>query len=252
MPEDLRGQEHAWDEWLQRVRVGVTDRDEHTNARAAAVLEELAALPARAGRTILDVGCGDGYDSVQFARYGRVTGTDLAPATIADANQRYDGSGVTFVAGDFLTLDFPSAPFDVVVTLETIAHVYDQAAFVGRCAQLLRPGGHLIVTTQNRDVHDFLGHPPARGYLRHWLDRDDLARLLARHLNVQRIRTVDPADSGSIQPNTDGRRPPPWLRLAYSYRANRLIQRVVPVRWLDRIKERAGLGCTLVAVATRS
>lgn len=246
----LEKQAVAWDEWLVANRV-LAERDRHTLLRAAAVSRALAAVPVDARRTILDVGAGDGYDSVQFAAYGRVTATDLAPETIADASVRYSRAGVKYVAGDFLTMPFPDAPYDVIVTLETIAHVYDQPGFVQRAAALLRPGGYLILTTQNKDVYDFGGHPPAKGYLRRWLNRRELADLLRPFFEVRHIRTVAPAEPGTLRKAPDGRTPPLSLRLAYSYRVNRIANRILGATTLGWLKERAGIARTLVAVATR-
>jgi SAM-dependent methyltransferase len=251
MDEGLSAQEKVWDDWLSEKRVGRTHHDAHYEQRVHAVLQALAALPAQATRKILEVGCGSGDDSVRFAQHGKVVATDLGSATIADAAARFSDSGVRFVAGDFLELTFPEAPFDVIVTLETLSHVYDQAKFVRRCAELLVPGGTLVITTQNRDVYDFLGYGPPQGYLRRWLNKAELVRLLSPEFDVRSVHTIAPPDAGKLKPALDGRRPPKLLHLAYSYRVDRLVRRVLPGRWLDAIRERAGLARTLVAVAAR-
>jgi SAM-dependent methyltransferase len=250
MDEGLFAQGKAWDDWLFKERVGGA-RDPHSEQRVQAVLQALAALPAQPSRRILDVGCGGGDDSLRFAQYGKVVGTDLGSATIADAAARFAGSGVRFVAGDFLELSFPEAPFDVIVTLETLSHVYDQSKFVRRCADLLVPGGTFVVTTQNRDVYDFLGHGPPKGYLRRWVNKSELVRLLTPEFDVRSVRTIAPPDAGKLQPALDGRKPPPLLRLAYSHRIDRLVRSVLPRHWLEAIREHAGLARTLVAVAVR-
>jgi 2-polyprenyl-3-methyl-5-hydroxy-6-metoxy-1,4-benzoquinol methylase len=252
LPHDLDAEAVVWDRWLAEHRVGVNARDPHALARISAVLHEVARLRLDAGARILEVGCGDGYDAVLLARLGRVTATDLAAETVAEAARRHAASGVEFVAGDFLSLAFPSAPFDVVVTLETIAHVHDQAAFVRRCADLLKPGGRLVVTTQNRSVYEYLGYGPAHGYVRRWLDRHELARLLVPGFRVERLRTIAPPDPGDVRPGADGGAPPPGLRLGLSYRLDQIASRLVPRRALQRARARAGLGRTLVAVARRT
>lgn len=238
-----------------RVGQGEQDgkRDQHTAVRAEAVLDELALLRRAAVRpvSILDVGCGDGYDSVLFSRHGSVVAVDLAPETIADAQFRYQSSGVTFLAGDFLTMDLPGAPFDAVVTLETLSHVYDQSAFVARCARLLKPGGTLVVTTQNKTVYDYLGHAPAKGYLRNWLTARQVTALMQPHFERISIRTVAPAEPGTLRPALDGRRPPPALRLAYSHKLDRLLRAAIAPRALEHARELAGIARTIVATGSR-
>jgi 2-polyprenyl-3-methyl-5-hydroxy-6-metoxy-1,4-benzoquinol methylase len=254
MDADLAEQQRAWDSWLAGTRIGQSEtsrRSGQTAARAMAVVAELAKLPPIPDRSILDVGCGDGYDSVLFAKFGRVVATDLAPATIDDAAKRYSGAGVTFLAGDFLTMELPDAPFDVVVTLETLSHVYDQAAFVRRCADLLKPGGQLVITTQNKAIYDYGGHGAPRGYLRRWLTQREVRELMRPRFERIRIRTIVPPTPGTRRASLDGKPPPLWMLVAYSYRLNRLLSKVIPQRQLDRAKERLGIAQTIVAVGTR-
>lgn len=239
---DLKGQASAWDDWLMKARVGqTTARDEHTDARAQAVCAELAKLPR--GGTILDVGCGDGFDSALFARYGTVTATDLAPATIQDAQARYPG--VTFLAGDFLSMSFPGAPYDALVSLETLSHVDPQSGFIHRCAELLKPGGTCIITTQNRLVYDHNDHPAPNGYLRRWLTPSEVRDLMAPHFAQVRVSTFYPVPPGTLK----GKGAPLGLRLSSSYKVNRLLG---PLRGMaDRVKCAAGLGMTILAVGTK-
>jgi 2-polyprenyl-3-methyl-5-hydroxy-6-metoxy-1,4-benzoquinol methylase len=115
------------------------------------------------GRTdlsILEVGCGSGWFCPQLMRFGVVTGTDLSDEGLARAQQR--APEATFVAGDFMSLDLRT-DFDVVVTLEVLSHVLDQRAFIGKLASHLRPGGHLMLATQNRFVLQYLNWRPPPG-----------------------------------------------------------------------------------------
>ena len=64
-----------------------------------------------------------------------------------------------------MTLDLELEGFDVIVSLEVLAHVDDKRAFVSRMASLLRPGGMLMLATQNRPVLERCKHivPKAEG-----------------------------------------------------------------------------------------
>ena len=123
---------------------------------------------------IIEVGCGTGWFCPLLAKFGRVIGTDLSDEVLARAQQRWPGVG--FMAGDFASLPLKDATFDVVVSLEVLSHVADQPSFIARIAQILRPGGLLLLATQNRAVlsEHCLIPPPAPGQLRNWVDHQQL------------------------------------------------------------------------------
>ena len=51
-----------------------------------------------------------------------------------------------------MALDFGVGQFDVAVSLEVLSHVADTQAFIDKIASLLKPGGYLMLATQNRSV----------------------------------------------------------------------------------------------------
>src|SRR5215469_15478702 len=118
---------------------------------------------------ILEVGCGNGWLSERLAEFGRVTGVDIADAAIGEARRRVPNG--TFFAEDFCSLDLPLARFDVVLTLQTLSHVLNQAEFLRRLAAVLKPRGHLIMTTQNRVVFSRRSDvvPQEVGLIRRWV-----------------------------------------------------------------------------------
>lgn len=107
------------------------------------------AEPLAAGRTVLEVGCGEGYGTALLARSARsVLGVDYDALTVAHAAARYPQA--CFVRANLAALPVPSAAVDVVATLQVLEHVWDHAGFLRECRRVLRPGGLLIVTTPNR------------------------------------------------------------------------------------------------------
>jgi 2-polyprenyl-6-hydroxyphenyl methylase/3-demethylubiquinone-9 3-methyltransferase len=63
------------------------------------------------------------------------------------------------------------ARFDVVLAMEVVEHVTDVAAFVGRCAAMLKPSGLMVVSTLNRNWKSFALAIVGAEYILRWLPR---------------------------------------------------------------------------------
>ena len=113
-----------------------------------------------AGRRVLDVGCGGGILSESMAARGaEVTGIDLgaAPLEVARLHLLESGLQVDYrqVPVEDLAVEMPGQ-FDVVTCMEMLEHVPDPASVVQACAQLVRPGGHVFLSTLNRNPKSYL------------------------------------------------------------------------------------------------
>ena len=115
------------------------------------VEQRLPAPPA----SLVDVGCGNGWLAINCSLLGHDAlglgwdGSDLAKAK--DRAARF-GSAARFEVQDVRTLSARhdlKEKFDIVTCLETIEHILDDAGLMVSLAHILRPGGHLILTTPN-------------------------------------------------------------------------------------------------------
>lgn len=104
---------------------------------------------ARKSVTICDLGCGRGWISNHLSDFGQVHGVDLSLEGVKQAQKRWQH--VQFEQGD-ITRFRCETKFDVVVSSEVIEHVEDKQAFFETVRHLLRPGGHLIITTPNQKL----------------------------------------------------------------------------------------------------
>jgi len=188
---------------------------------------------------ILEVGCANRWLCEKLVECDEVTGVDVAEAAISDAKSRVPN--VTFFAADFCSLDLPPARFDVALALEIFSHVPDQRGFVRQLAAVLKPRGHLILLTQNRLIYSRRSDiaPQGVGQVRCWVTMRQLRALVAPHFDVLRAFTMGP--SGHLG----------FLRMVNSAKLNAALSRVIPHSKIDRLKERAGLGQTLVMLAQR-
>lgn len=109
-------------------------------ARSARIANEVERL-ARPGErlSILEVGCADGYLFPLLERFGEVQG--LEP----DGNLSGDTTDARIHRRTLENFD-TEARFDLILMLDVIEHVHDDVELLTRARDLLRPGGHLLVT----------------------------------------------------------------------------------------------------------
>jgi 2-polyprenyl-3-methyl-5-hydroxy-6-metoxy-1,4-benzoquinol methylase len=189
---------------------------------------------------ILEFGCGNGWLAEKLANYGTVTGVDIADEAIHEARVRVPSA--TFFAGDALNMELPAEAFDAVVTLEMFSHVANQKRFVEAMANALCKGGFLILLTQNRRVYIRRADiaPAAQGQIRRWVTMGELQKLLLPCFRILHASTMQP--SGTLG----------FLRIVNSRRLNELAMKVVPRQTIEQLKERCGLGQTLIVLAQKT
>ncbi len=111
------------------------------------------------GKSVVDLGCGGGILSEAMAvRGARVTGVDMGTAAIAVARRHARDNGLDIgyhVATAESAARWWPGRFNVVTCLELLEHVPDPESVIRAGAELLKPGGHLIVATLNRTVRSY-------------------------------------------------------------------------------------------------
>lgn len=125
---------------------------------------------------VLEAGCGEGYGADLLASVARsVVALDYDQATITHVRRAYPR--VRAIRGNLVQLPLANAGVDVVASLQTIEHLWDQEAFLAECARVLRPGGQLVVTTPNRITFS-PGRVPLNPFHTRELSPAELAELL--------------------------------------------------------------------------
>jgi ubiquinone/menaquinone biosynthesis C-methylase UbiE len=133
-----------------------------------------------AGTSLLDVGCGPGTITLDFAERvapARVVGIDAAPAVIeaAEADRASRGiANVEFRTADVYALDFEDDTFDIVHAHQVLQHLDDPVRALREMRRVCRPGGH--VAARDADYAAFTWYP-AEPKMDAWLE---LYRNLAR------------------------------------------------------------------------
>jgi SAM-dependent methyltransferase len=101
------------------------------------------ALPKSENFRLLDAGCGTGQMTKLLEGYGEAVGLEIAPEAIAFARKR----GVeNIVQGSISDPPFAAGSFDLVLSLDVIEHVDNDVHILDSLFEIVKPGGHLIVT----------------------------------------------------------------------------------------------------------
>ena len=100
------------------------------------------------GRTVLDLGCGDGENLVPMVTRGaNVIGLEISPSLIAVAGKRLDLHGlagrVRFIASSAHEIALPDESVDVVLGIAILHHL-DLARAAREVRRVLKPGGRAI------------------------------------------------------------------------------------------------------------
>lgn len=127
----------------------------------------------REGDRVLDVGCGPGTITADFADVvgtaGSVVGIDSAKEVVDQARARYEDTGpnhLRFAVGDALRLDYGDAAFDVVHAHQVLQHLQDPVGALREFRRVTRPGG--VVAVRDADYAAMTWHPASEG-LDAWL-----------------------------------------------------------------------------------
>lgn len=100
------------------------------------------------GGKILEVGCGAGWELVEWARQGmQVHGVDLSPGAIdlAKRNFEYNRLSGNIQLGNAESLPFPDNTFDIVSSMGVLHQTTSTQKAVSEVYRVLKPGGEAIV-----------------------------------------------------------------------------------------------------------
>ena len=110
-------------------------------------------------KKVLDIGCGGGILAESMAARGAiVTGIDLAEKSLKVARLHSLESGVKVeyrnISAEQIAAEEPGQ-YDVVTCMEMLEHVPDPVSIISACAALVKPGGHVLFSTINRNLKAF-------------------------------------------------------------------------------------------------
>jgi SAM-dependent methyltransferase len=137
---------------------------------------------------LLDVGCGQGFESARFlAPERRVVGADYSAEAVGHAAAEFAPRGLAVVRTEAAALGFADGSFDAVCSSHLIEHFVDPERHVREMARVLSAEGSAFILTPNEPA-DF-----ENPFHVHLFDRASLEAMLGRHFEDVWIGAVDAA-----------------------------------------------------------
>ena len=123
--------------------------------RHATVLAWIESLALAPESQVLEVGCGAGFMAIALAQRGfRVHAIDSVETMIEQARRQAAEAGVgerlCLEVGDVYNLAFEEESFDLVLAIGVIPWLEQPELAMQEMARVTRPGGHVILTADNR------------------------------------------------------------------------------------------------------
>ncbi len=124
-----------------------TDHQEHQDQVLSPVSERLlAAARLKPGERVIDVGCGCGATTIDFAARvpgGEVLGLDISEPMLVRARQRAEGLAIRFERADATVYAFEPEAADLVASRFGVMFFADPPRSFANLRKALKPGGRL-------------------------------------------------------------------------------------------------------------
>jgi 2-polyprenyl-3-methyl-5-hydroxy-6-metoxy-1,4-benzoquinol methylase len=115
--------------------------------RLDVLIDEFLANVNMKGKHVLDAGCGTGRGTERLNHRGaQVTAVDIGPKLVTLTHARYPCQALVASVSQ---LPFADDTFDVVFSTEVIEHMPDPNMGVREMVRVLKPNGHLVLSTPN-------------------------------------------------------------------------------------------------------
>ncbi len=109
------------------------------------------------GKTVIDFGCGEGREAIELAQHGAkcVIGLDIREDLLERARQNAIAAEVASICRFGSSAEEKA---DIILSLDSFEHFADPAGILKTMADLLRPGGEVLVSFGPTWYHPLGGH----------------------------------------------------------------------------------------------
>jgi len=136
--------------------------------------------------SVLDVGCGQGFESARFLAEGRrVVGVDYSAEAVELAKEHYGSAGLDVAQMNALALGFAGGSFDWACSSHLIEHFTEPDGHVAELARVLKDDGTVFFLTPNAPA-DF-----ENPFHVHLFEPPELRTLLTKYFHDVTIQGLD-------------------------------------------------------------
>lgn len=142
-----------------------------------------AAIMASNGyKSVIDVGCGSGYKLVKYLGRYETMGIDMLP-TVVWLREKYPSHE--------WRSEIPDGKFDLVICADVIEHVLDPDSLCDTLRGLVKPKGHILISTPDRlrPGEPPLGPSTNKSHVREWSFAEFGAYIKTRFEVLFHVRT---------------------------------------------------------------
>lgn len=193
MTEYLKELPFYSDEFLQKCRSEAKDiyRNPRLDVNGARIVAgdqlshhyKLAEPHLKSGDKVLDIASGVGFGGASIAsKVKHVICADIDNDTLREGEKRYSHiNNIEFSLQNVIATEFLDNHFDVVLSMETIEHIEDTAAYCKEISRVVRSGGLLILSTPQNS----LGHIPVNPEHVREYSVQQLLELMSQYFDVE-------------------------------------------------------------------
>ena len=121
------------------------------------IFDDLASRHGSGGRSVLDIGCGEGNLSLALASIGyHVTGIDYDETAVFNAVRKYGRMKMTGGSARFAAMDVAGIDgrYDYIVCSDVIEHLSaaELRVMLKKCAEILKDDGSVLIHTPNGNM----------------------------------------------------------------------------------------------------
>ncbi|MBK9123960.1 MAG: class I SAM-dependent methyltransferase [Chloroflexi bacterium] len=129
-------------------------------------------LSPRQGHRILDMACGTGAVTIEFAhrlgKESRIVGYDISPEMLEVARRKWSFTGIDWQLGDVSQLPFQDGSFDIVTCHFALMFFPDRVGALKEMYRVLAPGGQLLALVWGAIERNPGFHAVAEGFGHHF------------------------------------------------------------------------------------
>ncbi len=116
-------------------------------------------LPDISGKTVLDLGCGFGYNCLDFVKRGasRVTGIDISKKMLSEAKEKNTDEKIKYINMSMTDIDKLKEKFDLVYSSLAFHYTEDFESLARNIYSLLNKGGYLLFSQEHPFITATIG-----------------------------------------------------------------------------------------------